>query len=423
MEGLSPSNPFYNMSRPTNPEVGNPLESHCTFERTGHVSAGTASDLDSELSFNFFREPPRAFRDPESTSADTPPIFGAYRSIFGGHGALTTGASAHSCEHGPAPMVESRPDFNDRFPINPPLTRQTDPVDVFRDLAEALKAFAPRRENREPISILFSGLPFECPRRFINSLEREFRLRETSEEEKIFLFAKQLRGEARSWFRMYENISLPFIHLKSRFLEQFDNSVIKSQLMAELYGKKQLHNQVVGVFIAEQCALARRLCPFMSDEEITRIILLGIRPELRAYLILKDFQTPEDLNRAATEIERTLPNPRRTTIVNSNPSRPIIRETNPFRQAPREDNTRVSNPPNRENTRANELTNKQPIYRPPQLRGDDRGVNRNQPRPDYSCYRCGGNHFIRDCPKPPPEKAVKKPEGQEAKPGTSKQNF
>lgn len=122
---------------------------------------------------------------------------------------------------------------------------------------------------------------------------------------------KELRGEARNWYRFYENITLPYSDIRARFLDNFDNASIQTQLMSKLYGRKHTSNQSVAVFIAEQWALAQRLCPFMGEEEATRIILQGIIPEIRTYLALRDFRSPEELNNLASEIERNLQIPRR----------------------------------------------------------------------------------------------------------------
>lgn len=373
MEPLLGFTPLHNylLQRGTRslPRPDSMMGSHASIDRLGYVANGPIPT--SPLSY---RHPPREFLTPL-------PRLGGYVAQPVGH--------LPSCDRDD-PHPDTRPPSRGR-------TQPPDCDNAISQLADVLRAYLPQRPQ-SPITITFSGEEYQCPRKFIQQMEDEFRTRNTKTAEQTTTVAHQLRGEARTWYRAYETTELTYPDFRTRFLDQFENPSLISRLMSRLYGRKQPETQPVGVFVAQQWALARRLVPQSSEEEVTELIVEGLKEDVKIHMLGKNIHTLEKLTQLANDVERSLKTvqykePRKSSWPTPQPRKiPELRKPNP---APR-------------------ATQPAP-----------RTVPFNNSSPPNPCWSCGGDHWNRDCPKrkPAPPLKAEGTKGPEAKPSNSQTNF
>lgn len=137
-----------------------------------------------------------------------------------------------------------------------------------------------------------------------------------------------------------------------QFLRKFDSVTKVIGLHTTLCSRKQSKKESIAVFLQEQYLLAQRLCPMMTDKQLTILLLESIKPSIRRLVRARAPTGFAALLEYATQAER---------------------EETDFK-------------PKKEPTKKQELKSQTES----QWRINDR------PPPD--CRFCSGRHFHRDCP-------------------------
>jgi len=225
----------------------------------------------------------------------------------------------------------------------------------------------------------------EDPTRFLSGIEEFFR-RELifEEDERIEIFASGLRERALSWFRPLRPYFRYYADLRTRFLAKFQSSRKILDLRADLYGKRQLVEQSAENFIMTKEALYWRMHPEGFEEDLIKLIINLMRPEIRSRLRGSTFFSIEQLTGVAMEIEEDLREEvgsRRGPIFPTwEPRRPL-----PVQERPVIRRAIEPPPPVRETGAA-----------PRSIKKEER---------TSTCFKCGqSGHFKRECPQMKREK-------------------
>lgn len=130
----------------------------------------------------------------------------------------------------------------------------------------------------------FTGEPVESPEKFLNNCKEIFKLADLDKDCWVGFTTNHLKGEAARWWDG-KNFSLyTWEDFEKSFLTKFDDSGLKSQLKAKLYGEAQESGESVEKFIEKKVKLFQRLFPKEDTNLIVNQIIELIHPSIRLYL-------------------------------------------------------------------------------------------------------------------------------------------
>ena len=298
-------------------------------------------------------------------------------------------------------------------------------------LAEALKALALSIDNQnKPKDVhpkaTFAGLEHENPRDFLNELDDWFHCHQVRDNrDKLQHAGQRLVGQAAAWYAPQKAYLRTYWEFADKIMKRFDGFERQMDLKMELMSRTQRDGESVESFILKKRALFFRLHPEGSEADLIRLVLNLLDTELRSRLRAAHLQDVDTLIQLAVELESDVKElrarHRRQQQPQLPPQRPQYQEVQ--RQTPR-----PLQPTPRRFEQAPQLPTKPRNLAPPpqrpteQVKAPQQQPSRQQqptgePRKSSSnaCFRCGGPHWMRDCPKAPQPTTVKGPQQTQTK--------
>ena len=201
-----------------------------------------------------------------------------------------------------APTTSPTQSFASSFPFPPQgtTTNAVMPALSFNDWLSLIRAF----QSPAPPMPEYSGRNHEDPQKFLNDCERHFSQARMDPGIWTQMVEKGLKGQAQTWWASFRGLSFSWEKFKEQLLAKFNSVTAIMQLQATLYSRRQGEKEAVAVFLQEQYLLAQRLCPTMTDVQVTTLLLEAIKPTLRRLIRARNPVTFATLLDYATQAER-----------------------------------------------------------------------------------------------------------------------
>ncbi|XP_033223263.1 uncharacterized protein LOC117176952 [Belonocnema kinseyi] len=187
-----------------------------------------------------------------------------------------------------------------QFPL--PMVTNQQPANIISapDLLSFIRAF----QSQAPPIPDYSGKDHEEPRKFLANCERYFIQAHTDPTQWTRMVDKSLKGEAQTWWTTFKGLSFSWAEFQEQLLARFDSVTKRMQLHTALYSRRQAERESVAVFLQEQYLLAQRICPAVSNKQLTTLLLDLVRPTIRRLVRARNPTTFTMLLEFATQAER-----------------------------------------------------------------------------------------------------------------------
>lgn len=232
--------------------------------------------------------------------------------------------------------------------------------ELVRLLRDGLAGNPESRWRPNNFTTKFGGRLYEDPRKFLEKVETFF----TSDppENVLERLNENFEGEAKQWLRPFLNIEMTWSSFKNRFLGHFNGPDARAKLNVVLLTDPQKEDELGRDYVARKMALAQRSQTENLPELVQTTINL-MRLEYKLALIQRRLLNFDELLDFVIVLDEALP---------------------------------VAKP------------NQSSWRKPATLAAPTQAANAaKKGNPPGACYRCGGNHWIANCPQPrttPPAK-------------------
>jgi len=132
---------------------------------------------------------------------------------------------------------------------------------------------------------IFSDSLSESIDAFLKKYQRVASINGWSEQEKLQYLPAFLEGLALTFYENIENQNFnKWADLEKQLRNEFEPIAHKDMLRLLLEKRKQLDDELPIIFINEIESLCRRINSEMAQQEITRYIMKGLKPNIAIYL-------------------------------------------------------------------------------------------------------------------------------------------
>lgn len=139
---------------------------------------------------------------------------------------------------------------------------------------------------------IFSDSSSDSIDAFLKKYNRAASINGWSEQEKLQYIPAFLEGPALTFYENIENQNLnKWADLKKQLRNEFEHIAHKDMLRLLLDKRKQLDDELPMTFINEIESLCRRIDSEMAQQEITRYIMKGLKPNIARYIGILDNST------------------------------------------------------------------------------------------------------------------------------------
>lgn len=122
---------------------------------------------------------------------------------------------------------------------------------------------------------------------------------------------------------------MTFDEFCTRFIRKFDSADVLTQLQAALYDQSQAASETAEAFILKKRAMFERLAGTGHEDEIIRLTLTQLRPELRSKSRTMNYRYVEDFMEVASQLEQDL-------LEEQKLHKPVAAPKPPFLEPPRQ---------------------------------------------------------------------------------------
>ncbi|XP_050544283.1 uncharacterized protein LOC126907215 [Daktulosphaira vitifoliae] len=144
---------------------------------------------------------------------------------------------------------------------------------------------------------IFSGGINERVDSFLKTFNRAALINNWSEIDKPQYLVAFLQGPALTFYDNIESKNLPWKELEIRFREEFEPIAQNDMLRILLERRKQVDDEQTGVFINEIEALCKRVDKNMSEEELVRNVMKGLKPSIARYIGILENRNLDELKK------------------------------------------------------------------------------------------------------------------------------
>lgn len=136
---------------------------------------------------------------------------------------------------------------------------------------------------------IFSGSLSESIDSFLNKYQRAASINGWTEQEKLQYIPAFLEGPALTFYENTENQNFnKWADLEKQLRTEFEPIAHKDMLRLLLEKRKQLDDEIPMAYINEIESLCRRIDSGMAQQEITRYIMKGLKPNIARYIGILD---------------------------------------------------------------------------------------------------------------------------------------
>lgn len=155
--------------------------------------------------------------------------------------------------------------------------------------------------NRNPFfkPTTFSGGINERVDSFLKTFNRAALINNWSETDKPQYLVAFLQGPALTFYDNIESKNLCWKELEIKFREEFEPIAQNDMLRILLERRKQVDDEPTGVFINEIEALCNRIDKNMSEDELVRNVMRGLKPSIARYIGILE-------NRSLVELKKNI---------------------------------------------------------------------------------------------------------------------
>lgn len=144
---------------------------------------------------------------------------------------------------------------------------------------------------------IFSGGINERVDSFLKTFNRAANINNWADEDKPQYLVAFLQGAALTFYDNIESKNLPWKELEKRFREEFEPIAQNDMLRILLERRKQADDEPTVVFLNEVESLCRRIDSNMSEGELVRNIMRGLKPSIARYIGILDNNNIDQLKK------------------------------------------------------------------------------------------------------------------------------